>query len=340
MASYAPFASETVTIKGSHSLEIRGFSLTKGMGVGQYISSDPFLVGGHCWEIQFYPNGKNKDESGDIYVSFNIALVSKPEEVVMACFEYVLLDRSGNKWHKGQKEFFFASYVSGPHTHDDSNMVWGYSRFYKRTELEASQFIKDDCLTIQCTGVLKTSPETFSKPLPLSDSYKQLLESSVGSDVSFEVEGETFCAHKALLHFIYCDVIPDVGKVVAGLDSKEVAIMMIQHLLAATDRYGIERLRLLCEARLCQNIAINNVATSLALAEQHSCSQLKRMCLKFIGLPENLEAVMQTDGFKNLKESCPGVIVELLESVARVKDYSCVSFLEGDAEGKRVKLMK
>ncbi|KAK4491311.1 hypothetical protein RD792_002047 [Penstemon davidsonii] len=71
-------------------------------------------------------------------------------------------------------------------------------------ELEASQFIKDDFLPIQCTvGVLmKTSmdgPKAFAQPLRLSDlreSYMQLLESKEGSDVTFEVEGEIFYAHR------------------------------------------------------------------------------------------------------------------------------------------------
>ncbi|KAK4478046.1 hypothetical protein RD792_017311 [Penstemon davidsonii] len=232
----------------------------------------------------------------------------------------------------------------------------GYYDFYKRTELEASQFIKDDCLTIQCTvGVLKTSmdcPKTLAQPLPLSDlgeSYMQLLESREGSDVTFEVEGEIFYAHKlilatrspvfraqfcgplkeentrcikieemhapvfkALLYFIYCHVIPD-------LDSKCVDTIMT-HLLAAADRYGIERLKSLCEARLRENIAIDTVVSTLAFAEQHGCFQLKSICLEFIGLPKNLKDIMQTDGFKNLKENCPTVIDELFKSVAQLRD--------------------
>lgn len=77
-------------------------------------------------------------------------------------------------------------------------------------------------------------------------------------------------------------------ELVGGLNSNWASTMMAQHLLAAADRYGLERLRLLCEAKLCENVAINNVATTLALAEQHHCFQLKAVCLKFIAVPENL----------------------------------------------------
>ena len=93
---------------------------------------------------------------------------------------------------------------------------------------------------------------------------------------------------QALIHFIYWDVLPDMEEPF-GLNSQWAATLMAQHLLAAADRYALERLRLLCEARLCEDVAINTVATTLALAEQHQCIQLKSVCLKFIALPENLK---------------------------------------------------
>lgn len=77
-----------------------------------------------------------------------------------------------------------------------------------------------------------------------------------------------------------------------GLDSKWATTLMAQHLLAAADRYGLDRLRLMCEASLCEDVAINTVATTLALAEQHHCFQLKAVCLKFIARPENLRGLL------------------------------------------------
>ena len=35
----------------------------------------------------------------------------------------------------------------------------------------------------------------------------------------------------------------------------------MQHLLVAADRYGLERLRLMCEAKLCQGIDVQTIAT-------------------------------------------------------------------------------
>ena len=91
-----------------------------------------------------------------------------------------------------------------------------------------------------------------------------------------------------MLHFIYWDDLPDVQEL-AGVSSNGASALMAQHLLAAADRYGLERLKLLCEAKLSEDIAINNVATTLALAEQHHCFRLKSVCLKFVALRQNLK---------------------------------------------------
>lgn len=56
-------------------------------------------------------------------------------------------------------------------------------------------------------------------------------------------------------------------------------------------------------------------------------------------------AVMQTEGFEYLKESCPYVLTELLEYVARVNEHSIVVGKQGvegiidggDVHGRRVK---
>jgi speckle-type POZ protein len=63
----------------------------------------------------------------------------------------------------------------------------------------------------------------------------------------------------------------------------------VEHLLlAAADLYNLDRLKTLCESRLCEEINTENVATTLALAEQHHYPQLKAICLKFIANPTNL----------------------------------------------------
>ncbi|KAL9233083.1 hypothetical protein vseg_008121 [Gypsophila vaccaria] len=374
------------TIDGSHEFRIKGYSLSKGLGVGKYIASDTFMVGGYMWAIYYYPDGKSPDDNSS-YVSLFIALASDGTDV-RALFELKLLDQSGRLNHKIHSHFG-RPLETGPYTLKYRGSMWGYKRFYKRTSLETSDYLKDDCLVITGTvGVVRShteGPKLYSLPVPPSDMGKQfgqLLESKVGVDVAFEVDGEFFEAHKvvlaarspvfraqlfgpmkeknmssikvedmeapvfkALLHFIYWDELPEMHEL-TGLNSKGASTLIAQHMLAAADRYGLERLKLVCEAKLCEDVAINTVATTLALAEQHRCLQLKSDCLRFIALRENLRAVMQTDGFEYLKVSCPSVISELLNCVARMTEHSKSSLLHrneasmldgSDLNGRRVK---
>ncbi|XP_009347696.1 BTB/POZ and MATH domain-containing protein 2 [Pyrus x bretschneideri] len=375
----------TETVNGTHHFKINGYSLSKGIGIGKYIASDTFNVGGFSWAIYFYPDGKSVEDNA-AYVSLFIALASEGTDV-RALFELTLLDQSGNERHKVHSHFG-RTLDSGPYTLKYRGSMWGYKRFFKRTSLETSDYLKDDCLSVNCmVGVVKShtqGPKIYSIPIPPSSmghQFGKLLETGKGTDVSFEVDEEIFCAHKlvlaarspvfraqlfgpmkdqntrcikvedieapvfkALLHFIYWDSLPGIEEL-TGINSNGASTLMAQHLLAAADRYGLDRLRFMCEANLCQDVAINNVATTLALAEQHHCSQLKPVCLRFIATPGNLLGVMQTDGYKHLKESCPSVLTDLLEYVASVNEHSATLCRQGnetipdgsDIHGRRVK---
>jgi len=83
-------------------------------------------------------------------------------------------------------------------------------------------------------------------------------------------------------------------------------------LLVAADRYNLERLKLVCEEKLCGYIDVGTVATILTLAERHNCHGLKKACFDFLSVPENMRTAMATDDFKHLSRSCPAVMMELI----------------------------
>nr|XP_025882225.1 BTB/POZ and MATH domain-containing protein 1 [Oryza sativa Japonica Group] len=191
-----------------------------------------------------------------------------------------------------------------------------------------------------------------------------LLESKTGADVTFVVSGESFAAHKAILasrspvfmaelfgamkvkaservevkdmeapvfkailHFVYTDTVPELDhRDGEETEAASTATAMAQHLLAGADRYGLERLKLICESKLAERIDVDTVSTTLALAEQHDCSHLKAKCVEFIaaGTAENLDAVLATDGFKHLEASCPSVLTDLVK-VARGRKQNLVT---------------
>ncbi|XP_006657384.1 BTB/POZ and MATH domain-containing protein 3-like [Oryza brachyantha] len=354
--------SVTETVRGSHQYTVKGFSMAKGMGPGRYVTSDTFAVGGYHWAVYLYPDGKNPEDNAN-YVSVFVALASDGADV-RALFELTLLDQSGRGRHKVHSHFD-RSLQAGPYTLKYRGSMWGYKRFYRRSLLESSDFLKDDCLVMNCTvGVVKNrleTPKNIQIHIPPSDMgrcFKNLLNLGIGCDITFEVGDDTVQAHKwilaarspvfkaqffgpignpdlhsvtvedvepvvfkAMVNFIYSDELPSIHEL-AGSVSTWTSTVVVQHLLAAADRYGLDRLRLLCEEKLCDELTAETVATTLALAEQHHCTQLKSACLKFTAVRENLGAVMETEGFNYLEETCPSLLSDLLATVAVVDDDS------------------
>lgn len=225
--------------------------------------------------------------------------------------------------------------------------------------LETSNFLKDDCLKIHCTvGVVVSAIDCsrlHSIKVPESDigsHFGTLLENEESSDITFNVHGEKFHAHKlvlaarspvfeseffdsleednrevvvsdmepkvfkALLHFIYKDTLVEDEELSLSSTSciSSISDTLVAKLLAAADKYDLPRLRLMCESVLCKDISVNSVAKILALADCYHAMDLKSVCLKFAA--ENLVAVMRSDGFEYLKENCPLLQSELLKTVA------------------------
>jgi speckle-type POZ protein len=119
---------------------------------------------------------------------------------------------------------------------------------------------------------------------------------------------------KPLLDFIYTDYVEDFDQLESDRQHEPVAILA-QHLLAAADKYGLDRLKEICEGKLSEGITVDTAATTLALAEQHNCPKLKVKCVEFIvSTPAILDAVLATDGYKHMEASCPMVLPDLLKS--------------------------
>lgn len=102
-----------------------------------------------------------------------------------------------------------------------------------------------------------------------------------------------------------------------GDDKKEVA----RHLLVAADRYGMERLKLMCESILCKHLDAESVATTLALANQHTCSGLQDACIQFIvsSSTKMLDDVVASRGYNRLKRTCPDSVMEMWEKASRLR---------------------
>lgn len=115
---------------------------------------------------------------------------------------------------------------------------------------------------------------------------------------------------KALLNFIYTDALPDFFD---DLDEENYS----KHLLAAADIYTMDRLKFLCGSILIKHLRVETVATTLAIADQHNCESLKQICIEFMASSDKMDAVVATQGYANLKRTCPSILVDVLEKRSR-----------------------
>uniref|UniRef100_A0A0A9DNT1 BPM/SPOP BACK domain-containing protein n=1 Tax=Arundo donax TaxID=35708 RepID=A0A0A9DNT1_ARUDO len=124
-----------------------------------------------------------------------------------------------------------------------------------------------------------------------------------------------------MVNFIYADELPSIHEL-AGSVSMWTSTLVLQHLLAAADRYGLDRLRLLCEAKLCDELTAETVAATLALAEQHHCSELKSACLKFAAVRENLGDLCKKIASRSINNYCQGALAMQVPQLSPLL-YSC-----------------
>lgn len=339
------------SITAIHNFEVANFSLLDGMGLGKYASSSIFSVASYDWAVRFYPDGTRPEDAAayaSAFLYFHNGVAG-----VRTRFSLSLLEKDGN--------ISQLAHFSGAHTFASVGSDWGFYRFVEKLKLKTSSCLDNDCFTIRCELTIIKEPraediKANSITVPQSNLHQHfecMLKVGKGADVKFYVGGQTFHAHRcvvaarspvfdaelfgpmkekveqcikiedmepsifeALLHFIYTDSLPDSG--VLG------NTMAMQHLLVAADRYGLDRLRLMCEQKLCEGIDVGTVATTLALAEQHHCQQLRDVCIGFMVSSKGLSAIMETDGFNHLMETCPSVLKVILDKMSRERDRKSV----------------
>lgn len=354
MSSVVGSSASTIAIEevfGSHVLTIEQYSKTMKLASGQFFRSNTFAAAGHRWSLKYYPSYMDHKEAYWIVIDLQLEQSFSPE--VKAEFTLSLLDLNGNP---------VTSYFLSPRTSPLLTFVKGPSSkdilFVRRVYLDDdSGHLHNDSLRIRCDitvfkeanrGDGATAPMKSLIVVPPSDMglhIGDLLSSKESADITLEVDGQVFPAHrnilaarspvfksqlfgpmkentaacikiegiearvfKAFLHFVYNDSLPEI-------DESE-TMVMAQHLLVAADMYGMARLKLICEEKLCNYIDASSVGTVIALAEQHGCDALKQTCLEFLLSSSNLKEAMLTDGFHHLSDSCPSAIMELLARLA------------------------
>ncbi|WOK91586.1 BTB/POZ and MATH domain-containing protein 4 isoform X1 [Canna indica] len=351
-ASPTSSRSVTETVNGYHMFVIEGYSLAKGMGVGKHIASETFSVGGYQWGIYFYPDGKNTEDNS-AYVSVFIALASEGTDV-RALFELTLVDQSGKEKHKVHSHFD-RSLESGPYTLKYRGSMWGYKRFFRRTSLETSDYLKDDCLKINCVvGVVVSvmdSPRLHSIQVPESDiglHFGALLDKQEGSDVIFYVAGEKFHAHKLVLAArspIFSSQFFD------GLDGgrNEIVVTDVEPKVFKAMLHFIYRDTLVEDEMLVTSnlpepsISDTLVAKLLAAADKYSLRRLRLLCEAYLCRDISVNSVSSTLALADryhameLKAACLKFAAENLAAVMRSSGFE---YLRDNCSSLQSELLK
>ncbi|KAF8651416.1 hypothetical protein HU200_063407 [Digitaria exilis] len=309
-------------------LHIEGFSITRAS-----IKDDDMAicftsrchVDGHDWEIRFHPTLYVHD--GQWYCpALDLVFLGESRTTVMATLSCKVIDRQ--VCYYGYEDYDFVP--------------------FKESKTDKYNF--HSSLTVDCTVTVIREPAAAEGAIavPSSDITQhlgELLCGKRGSDVTLfvarwsvfmakfftgkgennslqrvvEIQDMDAAVFKAMLRFIYTDEAPELD---VKLDAA--AMTFAQHLLIATGRYGLDRLKVMCERTIALGMDASTVASTFALAEQRNFPRLKAKCINFIaeGSLENLDAMLATEGYKNLFASSPMVLTELLKATHARKSTS------------------
>ncbi|XP_060249299.1 speckle-type POZ protein-like [Meriones unguiculatus] len=291
------------------------------------------------WRLSVNPTGSDKDSKD--YVSVHLLLLRCPKSPVWAKFHFWIINAEGEKCLGLWSQIVFRFVPGGG---------WGFKKFILRDFLlsQAEHLLPEDHLTLLCdVYVVQDSCSTPGQNMlsaikvpscTLTDELGALWKNSRFTDCCFLVSGQEFWAHKAILaarppvframfkhdmeerqknRVEIKDLEPQVFKEMMGFIYTGKAPnlhTMATGVLAAADRYGLERLKVMCVDALCRDLSVENAAHTLILADLHSAEQLKMQALDFITL--HASEVSETSGWKVMVDFHPQLLAEAFHALA------------------------
>jgi len=188
--------------KFSYRWKIQNFSFCR-EEMGEVMKSSHFSTDNPNEKLKWClrVNPKGLDEESKEYLSLYLLLLSNKSEV-RAKFKFSILNIKGEetKAMESQKAYRF---VQGKD--------WGFKKFIRRDFLmdEANGLLPNDQLTLFCeVSVVQDSvnihghsqrPKLIVPDCTLTTDLSNLLRDQTFSDVKFDVHGEEFAAHKAIM---------------------------------------------------------------------------------------------------------------------------------------------
>ncbi|TVU05012.1 hypothetical protein EJB05_48159, partial [Eragrostis curvula] len=268
--------------------------------IGDCISSDAFAAGGYLWRVICYPRGLKCEGNNGEYLGIYLQLVSKSKNV-KAIFDVFMMGIDGKPSTLSQR----CMKVFPPEELKYS--CWGLPQLVKRIDL--AHYLINGSFTIAC-GVIVVRDDPI--PVPPSDLGIHLghlldplweqMYATMPSITLHDIEPEAF---KIMLRFMYTDALPGDDEL------GDCTVEMMQHLIAAADRYALDRLKLMCAAKLWEIVTVDTVASVLISAETYNIPKLRSKCIDFFAVEKNFKKAAFTDGFAMLLQKFPALVAEL-----------------------------
>nr|CAB3481491.1 unnamed protein product [Digitaria exilis] len=271
------------------------FEATKNVDIGHFVSSDDISAGGYLWKIRCYPRGGDSKDKGE-YLGVFLQHESETEDV-KAIFEVFVMDRDGVPSSSHIHRFVHVyrpkgTVGSGQGCVPASDIASHIGSLLESTDGSNVTFVVDGEEFPAHQAVLAARSPVFKA---------QLLGSMADAKMaSITLQGIAPATFKAMLQFIYTDDLP--GDEEDG--DEEVPTEAFEDLLAAADRFALDRLKLMCAKKLWDGVSTDTVGATLACAETYSCPELKMKCLDFFTDEKNFKEAVLTDGFVQLVQKC------------------------------------
>ncbi|XP_073360804.1 uncharacterized protein [Aegilops tauschii subsp. strangulata] len=194
VSKYTP----SVMMSGTHEFTIQCLSaMRKTHGVGQYIRSSSFQVGGYEWTIEVFPSGHKEDITGSIGI-FIRPFIHDDDTKVEASVTLKPIDPTGELPPFPRRNF--------THVYAGRNCEsWGWPKFIIAKYANTDYVGHDGSFTLQCqvevptesctTGTIGVGTIVTVPPSNMAWHLEQLFAREEGSDVKFLVEDSEICAH-------------------------------------------------------------------------------------------------------------------------------------------------
>ena len=330
---------------------------------GKPIKTPSIRAYGHDWILRVFPRGSPSSREDFEYVSCFLLYVGDidvdDEPSTMLSFRCKDTKRATDELHVFCKD-----------CNNGDKRLWGYQNFLKRTDVLENYLDKDGALVIEVDIQIAEERKNIWYPDPLQEepSLVKLYHTHEStSDITFDVDGKEFHAHKSILSVraetlfeltndddngrirdgkivtifsTEADIFEQILEYVYTVKTPEIKNEGIAiKLLVAADRFGCTDLKLYIESTIVDKfLNATNAAKWLLLSDSHSCALLKEASMRLHVSDAN--TVMESKDDWSMVVESNRLLEELFKSNSSISSSSSSSNAVVDVENLDVTTLR